>query len=142
MGWTCKIYPELELGVVWLRGDAVGKDVLAGIASLYTDEQWKPGFSTLWDARKVEFIEPKDVDLESISLVSASLSRQGRGKLAVVVRNNHTGLMADLILQRRNPNDRPASVFLDMAEALTWLGIAEPPPEIKLVESTSIPAGK
>jgi hypothetical protein len=120
------VYPELKLGIGWLRGVVTGQDLIRGIQALYSDQRWQPGYATLWvcvEATEIVCLL-RDVD-DIIAVLEASRKQRSKGKLAFVVRRDVEHDLFYLLTVKDRASQRPSALFRNMRDALTWLGVDE-----------------
>ncbi|HET6569367.1 MAG TPA: hypothetical protein VFG50_15470 [Rhodothermales bacterium] len=125
---TCsvRVFPDLKLGVGWLRGSVTGPQYLGCIRALFTDELWQPGYATLWqvsEASEVVFL-PKDID-DVMSAWDELRERRGDGKLAYVVGRPVMHDLFFLLAVKDKDSNRPTALFWSVEEALKWIGVKE-----------------
>lgn len=122
MPFDCRIEPERRLGWIVLTGTVDGEGFLEAMEALYRHPDWQPGFSALWDARRLGqlLLEPADMH-RILAAMQALASQMGQGRAAFVVPREIDYTIARLFIYRGATGERERRTFGDVDEALRWL---------------------
>lgn len=121
-----RVFPDLKLGVGWLRGIVTGQEYLTCIRTMFGDALWQPGYGTIWnivDASEVVFL-PQDID-DITTTWERLRDRRGHGKLAFVVGRPVVHDLFFLLAVKDKDSNRPTALFWSTDEALKWMGVKE-----------------
>ena len=129
MGFSVRVLPEHRLAVVRLGDYVEGFGLVRALEALYRTPGFRPGFSTVWDARDIRVL---DLLPAHIAMVEAALaripSRFGTGRTAVVGRGETDDITARLLTLRYRKARRPrVRIATGAADAAAWLGV---PPDV------------
>lgn len=133
MPFSCHIASEQRIGVIRLYGGVSGDELIEAVKTLYSGDDWQPGFNILWDARAIAqlVLAPEDADAFTRA-VGERIERIGRGRTAVVTTGFETYMSGLLLaIRSRKLSPREIEMFSDLAPALAWLGIDELPPALE-----------
>lgn len=123
MPFECRIDPGQRLGWVALIGAVDGDNFLAAMDGLYRHPDWQPGFSALWDARRLHQLLLEPADTHRILAAMQTLAPEiGVGRAAFVVPRDIDYTIARLFIYRGATEGRERRTFADVDEALRWLG--------------------
>lgn len=119
-----EIFEPNALAVVRLTGSVTADVIVQCAEQLYADPQWNPGFSSIWDVRKIGelILLPEDVT-HLLHLSREIIARAGTGRRAVVVARDLEHDIATLFSVREKPLGRETRVFWNLPEACAWLGV-------------------
>ncbi|HLA63461.1 MAG TPA: hypothetical protein VK610_03485 [Rhodothermales bacterium] len=125
MGYTIRVLPEYQLGVVTLTGHVGGSELLRAMRALAFHPNWEPGFQTAWDARYLRVIDLVPADIPAFTAVTRELAhRMGAGRSAVLTRSTDDEITVRLLsLRGRGRFGHALRAFLSWTEAVRWLGV-------------------
>lgn len=133
---VCTVLPPRRLGVVVLHGALDGPQFVAAMEALYEDPAWEPGFSALWDARRVRKLALDPEDVQALGRrIEALAERMGGGRAAFVVPDEFHRMIAVLIVRKAPRADRDRRMFEHLDDALAWLGVEAPVPGVQEAEA-------
>ena len=125
MGFTVSVRPDHRLGLLRLTDEVDGPELIRAMHALYSDDAWRPGFGTVWDARPLRTLDVVPADLGPYGAASAVLvERQGPGRSAFLGRGPEDAVAAQLLeLRRTGHPGRELRAFEGPGEAARWLGV-------------------
>lgn len=114
---------EHELAVGTLSGRVDGNELITAIRSLLFSDIWEPGFSILWDGRRIRelVVTPEDVGALA-DLTGALATRRGTGRTAVVIIRDIDLMIAEL-LQHTLEITGSYRTFANIDDAASWLEV-------------------
>jgi hypothetical protein len=119
-----RIYPEWKLGVVVWNERVTGNDVAEAVETLFGADEWQPGFSHIWDGRRMADFS---LDLPGAYKVATKLqklhARVGYGRSAIVVFRDFHVMGVQVLVALANMEDREVQYFPGIEQATAWLGV-------------------
>lgn len=124
VGFTYRIFPQLELGVAIKSGVLHGKPLLNYIETFLGDPDWRAGFSILDDYRSVTRVDITSAEAREISTVlEARKSHLEGGKTGVVVNAWMHQIVGELLISMGRLDRDRVRIFRSLTDALDWLQI-------------------
>ena len=128
MPFRYHIYPTHRTGAVAFAGGVTGVDMIAAMETLYSDSEWRPGFTSIWDLRSITSLSVSPDEVDAIADRAAELCEwAGHGKVAAITRREVDEMIVQLLAYRcRNTARSSVRFFNRLSEALIWVRSTDP----------------
>lgn len=126
MPFVCRVDPAQRLGTVTLDDSIHAAEFVQAMQALYGHASWEPGFSALWDGRRIRRLAIEPSDLENIAARYQEMeAKMGQGRAAFVVPRDVVYVITRLLIHRLHNQARERRIFERLDEAQAWLSSAE-----------------